>query len=74
MTDDIVLKFFNDILTAKGSNAKKAILDQHIDNELVGRALIYALNPYCAFNVVKVPKIKENSATKISSIKAINAE
>ena len=59
MTDDIVLKFFNDILAAKGSNAKKVVLDQHIDSELVGRALIYALNPYYTFNVVKVPKIKE---------------
>ena len=59
MTDDIVLKFFNDILAAKGSNAKKVVLDQHIDSELVGRALIYALNPYYTFNVVKVPKTKE---------------
>jgi len=59
MTDDIVLRFFNDIQAAKGSNAKKAILDQHIDNELIGRVLVYALNPYCAFNIVKVPKTKE---------------
>ena len=59
MTDDIVLKFFNDIQAAKGSNAKKAVLDQHIDNELIGRVLVYALNPYYAFNVVKVPKVKE---------------
>ncbi len=59
MTDDIVLKFFNDIQAAKGSNAKKVVLDQHIDNELIGRVLVYALNPYYAFNVVKVPKVKE---------------
>jgi hypothetical protein len=59
MTDDIVLEFFNDIQAAKGSNAKKAVLDQYIDDELVGRALIYALNPYYAFNIVKVPKTKE---------------
>jgi len=59
MTDDIVLKFFNDIQSAKGSNAKKVVLDQYIDNELVGRVLMYALNPYYTFNVVKVPKTKE---------------
>ena len=59
MTDDIVLRFFNDIQAAKGSNAKKTVLDQHIDNELIGRVLVYALNPYYSFNVVKVPKIKE---------------
>jgi DNA ligase 1 len=59
MTDDIVLKFFNDIQAAKGSNAKKVVLDQYIDNELIGRVLVYALNPYYAFNVVKVPKVKE---------------
>ena len=59
MTDDIVLKFFNDIQAAKGSNAKKVVLDQHIDNELIGRVLVYALNPYYTFNVVKDPKTKE---------------
>ena len=59
MTDDIVLEFFNDIQAAKGSNAKKAVLDQYIDDELVGRILMYALNPYYAFNIVKVPKTKE---------------
>ena len=57
--NDIVLEFFDKVQAAKGTNAKKAILEGFIDSELVGDVLAYGFNPYYTFNIVKVPKTKD---------------
>jgi len=57
--NDIVLEFFNKVQAAKGTNAKKAILEESIDSELIGDVLAYGFNPYYTFNIVKVPKTKD---------------
>lgn len=58
---DKALDFLEAIKNAKGTNAKKEILesDLGIGNEIVGSILYNTFNPYIAFNVVKVPKTKE---------------
>ena len=43
---------------AAGTNAKKEILRNEIDNELLKRVLLYANDPLMPFHVVKVPKVK----------------
>jgi len=68
MSNDIVLEFFNKVQEAKGTNAKKQVLDQFIDNELVKCVLVYALNPYYTFNIVKVPKTKATHVYKDSTL------
>ena len=58
---DTGLDFLEAVKSAKGTNAKKEILESNlgIGNEIVGSILYYAFNPYIAFNVVKVPKTSD---------------
>ena len=48
-----------EIKTTRGTNAKKALLAQNQSNILLLRYLSFALDPFIAFHVVKVPKTKE---------------
>ncbi len=59
MVIDKGLDFLETIASAKGTNAKKEIIKNHIDCGIVSKILKYAFNPYIAFNVVKIPKTKE---------------
>ncbi len=47
------------IKETRGSNAKKQLLETCKDNQLFLKALLFSLDPFMAFNVVKVPKTKE---------------
>ena len=55
----------SDILTSikstQGSNAKKAILQSHNENEVLKKVLKYGLDPFMPFNIVKVPKVSSDS-------------
>ena len=42
-----------------GSNAKKSILQDHSDNEILKKALKFGLDNFTPFHVVKVPKVKD---------------
>tara|TARA_R110000851_G_scaffold75831_3_gene166958 strand:+ start:748 stop:1980 length:1233 start_codon:yes stop_codon:yes gene_type:complete len=55
---DAGLDFLEAVASAKGTNAKKEILESNlgIGNDIAGSILHYTFNPYIAFNVVKVPK------------------
>ncbi len=46
------------IKTLRGSNAKKALLENHSENEVLKKVLRYGLDPFMPFNIVKVPKVK----------------
>jgi len=54
------LDFLEAIKSAKGTNAKKEILKSNlgIGNEIAGSILYNTFNPYITFNVVKVPKVR----------------
>ena len=54
------LDFLEAIKSAKGTNAKKEILKSNlgIGNEIAGSILYNTFNPYISFNVVKVPKVR----------------
>ena len=58
------LDFLEAVASAKGTNAKKEILESNlgIGNEIAGSILHYTFNPYISFNVVKVPKTKDRFA------------
>ena len=51
---EILLK----IKETAGSNAKKAILEENSDNEILKKVLKLGLNPFTPFHVVKIPKVK----------------
>ena len=55
------LDFLEAVKSAKGTNAKKEILEINlgIGNEIAGSILFYTFNPYISFNVVKVPKTSD---------------
>ena len=56
------LDFLEAVESAKGTNAKKEILESNlgIGNEIAGSILHYTFNPYISFNVVKVPKVNKS--------------
>ncbi len=53
-----VVDILENIKDAKGTNAKKEILSLHKENELLKKALLYGLDPFTPFHLVKVPKTK----------------
>ena len=55
----MITDILNKVKSASGANAKKQILEENSDNDLFKRALLYSLNPFTPFNVVKVPKVKD---------------
>jgi len=46
------------VKTTKGTNEKKRILSEHADNKKLRKALLYGLDPFTPFNIVKIPKVK----------------
>lgn len=52
-----VSRILDELKKTKGTNAKKDILVRESSNSLLKNILKYALDPYIAFNVVKVPKV-----------------
>ena len=58
---DAGLDFLEAVASAKGTNAKKEILESNlgIGNDIAGSILHYTFNPYISFNVVKVPKTSD---------------
>lgn len=46
-----------EIKSLRGSNAKKALLENHRENEVLKKVLRYGLDPFMPFNIVKVPKV-----------------
>ena len=56
----MIAEILEDIKNARGSNAKKAILERHATNKLFKRALQYGLDPFISFYIIKVPKIVES--------------
>jgi len=67
-----IREVFQSIKTTRGSIAKKEILLRHGDNELFMQALRYSLDPYIAFNVVKVPKTKDRPVMVLDEKSAWN--
>jgi endonuclease V-like protein UPF0215 family len=53
-----IAEILDKIKTNSGSNAKKEILLAHKDSALLKKVLLYGLDPFTPFNVVKVPKVK----------------
>ncbi len=57
-----VAEVLKQIKETSGSNAKKAILETHSDNEMLKTVLKMGLDPFTPFNVVKVPKVDGRSS------------
>ncbi len=55
----LVSEVLSKIKSTSGSNAKKAIMEEHKNNEILKRALNLGLDPFTPFHVVKVPKVKD---------------
>ena len=58
---DHTTHILNEIKSAKGTNAKKELIRQNVDNEHLGSVLFDTFNPYISFNIVKVPKVKNRN-------------
>tara|TARA_Y100000593_G_scaffold93971_1_gene190879 strand:+ start:52 stop:1305 length:1254 start_codon:yes stop_codon:yes gene_type:complete len=50
-------EIFDLIKNTKGTNAKKNILRANKDNKKFLKALVYALDPFKTFNIVKIPQV-----------------
>jgi len=53
-----VVEILQSIKEAKGANAKKDILRAHQKNKLLKKVLLYGLDPFTPFHLVKVPRTK----------------
>ena len=67
-----IVQLLKKIKTTSGTNDKKSILEENKDNDLLKKVLLYGLDPFTPFNVVKVPKTKtrypaETEATRWDS-------
>ena len=56
-----VVSILEEVKNTPGSNDKKAILENHIENDLLKRVLKFGLDPFTPFNIVKVPKVVKRS-------------
>jgi DNA ligase 1 len=63
----LVTDILTQIKTTPGSNAKKELLKTHADNEVLRRVLKMGLDPFIPFHVVKVPKVKCRTASRVES-------
>ena len=64
----LISEILQSVKDASGTNAKKKILQDNSHNMLLQRVLQYANDPYIVFNVVKVPKPKEERRSGINEI------
>jgi len=62
---DKVLDCFENLAAAKGTNAKKALLKEYLNNLYFSTLMSYTFNPYRSFHVVKVPKVKKENRKPI---------
>ncbi len=53
----LVSNILSEIKQTAGSNAKKALIEQHKDNVILTTALKMGLDPFTPFHVVKVPRV-----------------
>ncbi len=53
----LVSDILSEIKQTAGSNAKKALIEQHKDNVILTTALKMGLDPFTPFHVVKVPRV-----------------
>ena len=53
-----ICEILDKVKNEAGTNAKKEILQEHFDNDLLKKVLKYGLDPFVPFNIVKVPKVK----------------
>lgn len=65
-------EIFELIKNTRGSNAKKEVLRQNRDNQIMLNALKYSLDPYISFNTVKVPKTRDRLGTVLEEKDAWN--
>ena len=56
-----VVEILKQVRKAQGTNQKKAILESYKDNELLKKVLMYGLDSFRPFNIVKIPKVKSRS-------------
>jgi len=54
----LVAEILSQVKNVSGSNAKKAILEEHGSNEILKMALEFGLDPFTPFHIVKVPKVE----------------
>ena len=67
-----VSDILNTLKSTQGSNAKKALLEDNKDNQLLKTALKMSLDPFTPFNVVKIPKVKTRLEFPLSEEDAWN--
>ena len=65
----LVTEILEEIKSTAGSNAKKALLQEHSDNELLKRVLKYGMDSFTPFNIVKVPKTKNRFVASEESLR-----
>ena len=53
-----ISEILSKIKSIPGSNAKKAMLEEHRDNDILKKVLRYGSDPFTPFHIVKVPKPK----------------
>ena len=56
---DEVLDCFENVAAAKGTNAKKELLETYLNHHPFQSLIKYTFDPYRSFHVVKVPKVKK---------------
>jgi len=66
LVTDRVLDMLDAISSAKGTNAKKELLELYLDHYLFQRLIKYTFDPYRSFHVVKVPKVKKENRKPIN--------
>ena len=65
LVKDEVLDYFENVAAAKGTNAKKELLETYLDHYPFQRLIKYTFDPYRSFHVVKVPKVKKENRKPI---------
>lgn len=54
----LVTSILQEVRSARGPKEKIKILIEHKDNKLLKKILLYGLDPFTPYNIVKVPKVK----------------
>ena len=57
----LVVEILDEIKKTSGSKAKKQILEDNSDNHILKKVLVYGLDKFKPFNIVKVPKTTSRS-------------
>ena len=62
---DKVLDCFENVAAAKGTNAKKELLETYLNHHPFQKLIKYTFDPYRSFHVVKVPKVKKEDRNPV---------